>query len=104
MKNLIVLLLIVILSGCGTKAKTIGNKETHFMEPAKCGSIGTVERDGTCFQSVIISSKSDARVKMEKRPDGTIIYDVDNVGAPGFFHDIATTFNSMLLNRAINGD
>ena len=99
-RNIFIILSMLILTSCAG-ARTVGNTETHYLEPSKCEGIGVIERDGACFKQIIISSKSDASVTVEKK-DFKII--VDNAGQPSFAHDLASTVQAISLRKAMDED
>jgi hypothetical protein len=99
MKYLIILLPF-ILTSCAN-LRTVGNSETHYLEPAECSDIGVVKRDGACYKRIIISSKSDAHVKINK---DNLKIEIDNSGHPSFAHDLATTVQAIAIQKAMDDD
>ena len=95
------ILALMLLPGCSSM-RTVGNSETHLLEPAVCTDPGVVYRDDVCYSRVIISAKDDAHVTFTK-PDGTI-YEVDNTGQPSFAHDLAATVQAVALQKAMKDD
>lgn len=95
------IILALILSGC-SGLRTVGNNETHILEPGICGDIGVIERDGACYSRVIISAKNDGHVVV-KKPDGTT-YEVNNTGNPSFAHDLATAVQAIAIQKAVLND
>ena len=99
MKLILAVMALAMLAGC-SGMRTVGNSETHLLEPAECTEPGIVKRDDVCYSSVIISAKDDAHVTFTK-PDGTI-YEVDNTGQASFAHDLAATVQAIALQKAMN--
>ena len=97
MRWIAVLLLLSLTSCAGGRA--IGNKETEIWEP-KEGQY--IERDGVLYKKTIISMKSDAHAVIEIKPDGTKIYDSDNNGLPGPFHDAAKLVETLVIKDVID--